>query len=86
MIRLLTALVLTGCSVGPQVPNTVPVVNVACTWNTSDGGTCTHCQCRIDRSQAEAKPTTTGNRVEGIELRVDAGVRTETGQGSQTDS
>lgn len=67
-----------GCSSGPQTPFTTPVVNVTCSWSGSacqrlvvDGGPTASrdltlgsaCDCLIDRSAAEATPTTTGNEV-----------------------
>ncbi len=75
MCALIVVVLLAGCSVGPQIPNTVPVVNVTCNIRATDGG-CTAdgaCTCHIDRSWAEAKPLTTGNRID--EANIDADVR-----------
>lgn len=66
---LLLALIC-GCSSGPQVPVSTPVINIACTWSIMDGGTCTECICMIDRSSALSKPVTTGNEIPNAQVEI----------------
>lgn len=56
----------TGCSTGPQLPVTTPVVNVSCTWNAGDVSLLEDNDCLIDRSSAEADAQTTGMEVEDV--------------------
>lgn len=56
---------LSGCSSGPQLPITTPVVNVSCTWQVNPAGDAavelSDNDCLIDRSSSEAEAHTTGN-------------------------
>lgn len=61
----------TGCSTGPQLPVTTPVVNVSCTWSVSDASLLEDNDCLIDRSSAEAEAETTGNEVDDVQVSPD---------------
>lgn len=56
-----------GCSTGPQLPVTTPVVNVSCTWN-AELARVEDNDCLIDRASAEGRSRTTGNETGDVSV------------------